>query len=279
MNIHPLPRRYRPAPYTSQPTEFLDRLVMLLPVMAAKALPEVLLPTSFEEHCPRGLSALAGKTRAILAQRVSHPTDASDAHFAPAAPLAAAPDMAGIFPGGRKRHRDGSDATDADAGGAAVDYRRLSAFDDETVGTAAAIAVFGWRSASPASPAEGRSSNGGVAGDGGGDDAGAIKTTQYRLCCTLCNRRLVTDNFLTLEVGQHLGASACVEAPQAAGSPEGREGESGGSGKRRRLSGGGTPLKRMDLAVEHRSFCPWAAVHPPLEGERAHMETPLRLVL
>lgn len=260
-------------PPASAPAEFLARLGSLLPVMEAKALPEVSLPSSFEEHCPGGLSSLAVKTRAVLAQSVSHPVDGSNASSAPAASLAAAPDMgyaAGSLPGGRKRQRDASDAVDAgaDAGGAAFDYRRLSAFGDEIVGTAAAIAVFGWRSASPAFPAEGPSSNGGVAGD----DAGAVKTTQYRLCCALCNRRLVTDNFLALDVGgPQLGAGAGVEAPQAVGSPGGRGGMSGGSGKRRRLSGGGTPLKRMDLAIEHRSFCPWASVHPPLEGERIYI--------
>lgn len=255
-----LPPHYAvPLLFPPQPAEFLARLGSLLPAMAATALPEVSLPSSFEEHCPGGLSTLATKTRALLAQYPSHPADASDASCASAAPLAAAPGVARSLPGGKKRRKYGS--------GGALGDRTLSAFGDEMVGTAAAIAVFGWRSAHPASSPEGSPSNG-VVSDGS-DSAGGAKTTPpHRLSCALCNRRLVTDNFLTLDVVvPRLGTGAGVEAPRAAGSPEGREG-SGRSGKRRRLSGGGTPLKPMDLAVEHRSFCPWAAVHPPSEGER-----------
>lgn len=123
------------------------------------------------------------------------------------------------------------------------------------LGTAAAIALFGWGS-----------------GNAAGGDAGASvrspRKAPYRLCCALCNRRLVTDNFLTIDAGPRLDAHKGMTASQpAAATASDGGGGSGRSGKRRRVSGGGTPLKQMDLAMEHRSFCPWAAVHPPEDGE------------
>ncbi|CAM9570604.1 unnamed protein product [Ectocarpus fasciculatus] len=144
------------------------------------------------------------------------------------------------------------------------------------VGTAAAIAMFGWQSSPatvPVGPCSTSSSNGSTVAIAHGGARATAKSPE-RLRCDLCKRRLVTDNFLTLEAGPSsgVGSTGAVtgveESPGALSGPEGRGG-SGRSGKRRRLSGGGTPLKPMNLAVEHRSFCPWASVHPPVAGEEA----------
>lgn len=261
--------------------EFLARLDSLLSVVTATALPEVLLPSSFEERCPGGLSTLAAKARAVLARQSLCSPDSGDALAA--MPTAATKDPAPALSengeklaGGNKRQRDGGNvasaaataaAGDAAGGGGADGGGKLSGFGDEVLGAAAALAVFGWRSASP-SAGGGSSSNESVAANADGS-AKAPKSATKRLSCALCKRRVVTDNFLTLEVDEgnrsSAGSSGGGGGDAEVSSPDGRA-EGGRSGKRRRLSGGGTPLKRMDLAMEHRSFCPWANVHPLVEG-------------
>ncbi|CBN79850.1 conserved unknown protein [Ectocarpus siliculosus] len=247
-----------PMAVEDQLADFLARLDSLLPVMRAAALPEVSLPSTFEQHCPGGLSALAAKAMPSVVETREETSENRTA-------------------GAHKRQRSGS----GKAAGSA-DNREMLRFGDEMLGTAAAIAMFGWQSApatvpvsacAAVSPTEGSSSNGSTVAvaDGG---ARATAKSPARLSCALCKRRLVTDNFLTLEAGPSSGVGCTAagtgaeESPGVLSSPEGRGG-SGRSGKRRRLSGGGTPLKPMDLAVEHRSFCPWAAVHPPVAGEEA----------
>eukprot|EP00752_Nemacystus_decipiens_P010651 g9484.t1 len=254
-------------------SEFVARLRSLEAFVTAAALPEVSLPSSFEEHCPGGLLALAAKTRTVLAQHASpSPSSCSSSSLSAAAAVEApgGSENAGTRSGGNKRQRDAGDAGAAGGG--------LSGLKDEVLGTAAAIALFGWGSANAAgaAPAASTASSctvvaGGAGGDSGGDGgARSPKKVPFRLRCVLCNRRLTTDNFLTIDIGPRLDADAGMAASQgaAATASDGDRG-SGRSGKRRRLSGGGTPLKQMDLATEHRSFCPWAAVHTPEEGEEA----------
>ncbi|CAB1101960.1 unnamed protein product [Ectocarpus sp. CCAP 1310/34] len=256
---------------------FLERLDSLLPVMRAATLPEVSLPSSFEQHCPGGLSALAAKVRSLRTQARSPPADATDAGTKAMASVVVTSEetLENRTAGAHKKQRSGS----GNAAGSA-DNRETLRFGDEMLGTAAAIAMFGWQSApatvpvgvcAAVSPTEG-SSNGSTVAVANGR-ARATAKSPARLSCALCKRRLVTDNFLTLEPGPSSGVGCTAgtgaeESPGALSSPGGRGG-SGRSGKRRRLSGGGTPLKPMDLAVEHRSFCPWAVVHPPAAGEEA----------
>ena len=257
-----------------RPAEFVSRLKSLEPLITAAALPEVSLPSSFEEHCPGGLSTLAATTRIVLAQHASLSSSSSSSSPSSAAAAEAPGGSAnvGARSGGNKRQRD------ADDGGCASDGGGLSAYRDEVLGTASAVALFGWGSANAAAAAAATASStavvdGGAGGDGGANPGLPKKApVPYRLCCALCNRRLATDNFLTIDVGPGLDADVGVAASQpaaAAAAASDGGGGSGRSGKRRRLSGGGTPLKQMDLTMEHRSFCPWAAVHPPEEGEMA----------
>eukprot|EP00903_Cladosiphon_okamuranus_P022461 g20658.t2 len=225
-------------------TEFVARLRSLEPFITAATLPEVSLPSSFEEHCSGGLSTLAVKTRTVLAQHASSSVSSSSSSSSSSSPSAV------NLSGCNKRQRDVGDG-DGDGGGG------LSTFRDEVLGTAAAIALFGWGSANSACEDAGAFRG-----------AGSPKKAPYRLCCALCNRRLATDNFLTIDVGPRLDANGGMTPSQPAAASVGDSGGgSGRSGKRRRMSGGGTPLKQMDLAMEHRSFCPWAAVHPPEAGE------------
>lgn len=264
---------------STRPEDFLARLDSLLPVMRASALPEVSLPSSFEQHCPGGLSALAAKVRAVWTQARSRPADATGAGTKATASVVTGEErLENHTAGAHKRQRSGSD----NAAGPADNRDEMLGFGDEMVGTAAAIAMFGWQSApatvpvggsAAASPTEGSSSNGSTVAIADGGARTTAKSPE-RLICDLCKRRLVTDNFLTLTAGPSSGVgctgagTGAEESPGALSSPEGREGR-GRSGKRRRLSGGGTPLKPMDLVVEHRSFCPWATVHPPVAGVRA----------
>ncbi|CAM9351821.1 unnamed protein product [Scytosiphon promiscuus] len=267
-------------------TEFLGRLDSLVPVVVATALPEVSLPSSFEEVCPGGLSALAATARAIFARQVPHAPDSGNA--AADVPVVAAREAAkgnsenkGSPTGGNKRQRDEGDVASTAGGvaseGGGDEHSGMSAFEDEVLGAAAALAVFGWRSAGPASSADparslvdGRSPSTSLIEENADGGSQSSPKVTNRLTCALCKRRVVTDNFLTLEAqeGPGKGASSSGAGGGDAGlsSPERRAGD-GRSGKRRRLSGGGTPLKRMDLAMEHRSFCPWANVHPPVKGE------------
>ncbi|CAM9282534.1 unnamed protein product [Ectocarpus sp. 13 AM-2016] len=257
--------------------DFLERLDSLLPVMRAATLSEVSLPSSFEQHCPGGLSALAAKVRALWTQARSADATAAGTKAMASVVVTSEENSENRTAGAHKRQRSGS----GNAAGSA-ENREILRFGDEMLGTAAAIAMFGWQS-TPAtvpisvcaavSPTGGSSSNGStVAGADG--RARATAKAPARLSCALCKRRLVTDNFLVLEAGPSSGVGCTAagtgaeESPGALSSPEG-QGGSGRSGKRRRLSGGGTPLKPMDLAVEHRSFCPWATVHPPVAGEEA----------
>ena len=233
-----------------------------MPLAESKSMPEVSLPSDFEQHCPGGLSTLATKAMAIMAaHRRSTPKAARtllllvDEEPTGEEPSERCSERAGANVGGKKRLRDGGSA-----GGVVRGSGGMSAFEDEVVGSAAAIALFGWRSASPTA---GSPSNGDAEGA-----AGSEMPPPQRLQCALCSRRLVTDNFLAADLGP--GASPA----QSSGSPsEGLylDSSAGGGacsrGKRRRLSGGGTPLKAMDIAAEHRSFCPWATVHPAVEGE------------
>ena len=220
-------------------------------------MPEVSLPSDFEHHYPGGLSALVAKVRAIMAARdrgVPKTTRAHEKEPTGEEPSESSSETAGGSGGGKKRLRD-SDS----AGGVSRGSGGMSVFGDEVVGIASVIAAFGWRSASP-----------GAGSPSKGDAAGAAEREMppQRLQCILCSRRLLTDNFLAADVGP--GASPArspgspAEVLDLESSPGARERT---RGKRRRLSGGGTPLKAMDIAAEHRSFCPWATVHPAVEGE------------
>lgn len=266
------------------PEEFLERLESIVSGVAVTALPEVSLPSSFEEACPGGLSTLAVKARAVMVRRSPLSTDTRDA--AAATPAVAAEEAAsanieneGNPTGGNKRQREGGTAASAVAGGDGA----LSAFGDAVVGAAAALAVFGWRSATPArSPADGGSSSNTSIVTGADGNAQSPQRVTNRLTCALCKRRVVTDNFLSLEVGKGSGSGAGSGSGGCGGGGGGGDaavsspGGAGRSGKRRRLSGGGTPLKPMDLAMEHRSYCPWANVHPPVESERDYDYPSLR---
>lgn len=227
-----------------------------MPITSARALPEVSLPADFELHCPGGLSALAVKTRALMID--GRQCSSSDAPRATAPGETEQPGVRSEEPstpdghgGASKRQRCG------DAASSSSDSGGLLGLDDHAVGTAAAIAVFGWQCVATvvvASPPK--------AGHGA---VGAGEETSRRLRCTVCNRRVVTDNFLTVDMGGVASSPSGVDRTMDAAGMNTPAG--GPSGKRRRLSGGGTPLKAMDLAAEHRSFCPWAVVHPAVEGE------------
>ncbi|CAM9753909.1 unnamed protein product, partial [Hapterophycus canaliculatus] len=249
--------------------ELVERLDSLVPVVAATALPEVSLPSSFEEACPGGLLTLAAKARAVLAVQSPRSANSGDASgtTTAAAAEAATPNSENerSLGGGSKRRRDGGNAaaaaaaaadTAADTAGGGCDHESLSAFGDEVVGVAVALAVFGWRAASPArAPADGDSSSNRLIGANAGCSSESPKrvTVTKRLACALCKRRVVTDNFLTLEVDEGPGSGASGSSAgggDAAVSSPDCPGGSGRSRKRRRLSGGGTPLKRMDLAME-----------------------------
>lgn len=221
--------------------EFLSRLKSVLPLTDAHALPEPSLPTTFEHHCPGGLKTLARKARTLEEEG---PTKAS---------------AAGQTFG--KRNREHGSET----------------LQDGALGAAAAIAVFGWQLA-PTAPQDIPSvssqvkatDTAGGGNKGGGRKAGdapqspAASGGKRRLWCTVCNRRVLTDNFLAADSGSSGATAASVFAASSASVES--EGDSRGT-KRRRVSGGGTPLKAMDLVAEHRSFCPWANVHPVVEGE------------
>lgn len=235
--------------FSPLPLEFLARLRSLVPLAdkqapneASVAMPDVCLPADFEKHCPGRLSALALKARVLMADASSSSsaviivpkgtTPAIEEGGVVQTEGEAEPDGGDSSAHHKKRHRGEVDA---------VEERTPEFLGDGVLGTAAAIAVFGWQSAP---------------GDG-----------KHRLKCSLCNRRLATDNFLTIEADPSAEGSSAL-SPRGVGGGGGGEG-SGRSTKRRRLSGGGTPLKAMDLAAEHRSFCPWAVVHPPIHGESA----------
>lgn len=322
--------------------EFISRLGSVVPLISHGALPEVVLPSDFEKHCPGGLSALVAKTRALMKAEsrmftvnitndntfVSTTNSATSNSFdntisassisTPTTPrkepkatkgegsmgVESDPEQAGKSPDNKKRQRCRGKA---DPTLESSNSRGLDGFDgfcvlrDDVVGIAAAIAVFGWRSAYKSSVAATKSSkNGdGRAGAGGAATEKTASKNSKRLSCALCNRRLVTDNFLNVETGppsplssagggcpgvvdvtdvvdaaSNDNISQTLEASYVPGSinsaarvgSSGCAGESEPSGKRRRLSGGGTPLKAMDLAAEHRSYCPWATVHPDVEG-------------
>ncbi|CAN0168565.1 unnamed protein product, partial [Laminaria digitata] len=244
-------------------TEFLARLDSLVPLAESTSMPEVSLPSDFEHHYPGGLSTLVAKARAIVTARDRDAPKTTRVHEKEPTgkePSESFSEISGENSGSKKRLRD----SDFDSAGVSRGSGGMLAFGDEVVGTAAAIAVFGWRSASPAAGSPSKGNKAGVA-------AGSEMPPAQRLQCALCSRRLVTDNFLAADVGP--GASSRTGTPGdddalevlEVGSSEGGGGRS--RGKRRRVSGGGTPLKAMDIAAEHRSFCPWASVHPPVEGE------------
>lgn len=238
-----------------------------MPIMSAHSLPEASLPNDFLRHCPGGFNALANKARTLASEETSGPANAAGNR--PSAvmqvdssaktrnsndPLSDISTAAGADGTSSKRRR-GEDGRK----GSGI-CRRLRAFPDEAVEIAAAIAVFGWRSASaPSTTPEAVKKNN--ARDG--EELPTVACDgKHRLWCTLCNRRVLTDNFLGVEIRPNdssgiaaRGETASESSPPTAGTGDGR------STKRRRLSGGGTPLKAMDLAGEHRSFCPWARVH------------------
>lgn len=219
--------------------DFLSRLKSLLPLSNARALPEPSLPVDFPEHCPGGLETLINKARSLDSE-------------GPAKSLAVG-------------------QTSSAAGTRALEHVR-----DKIVAAAAVISVFGWQLAPTAPPdvssaspqSKGRGSS--TIGDAGGrvrkrDDASPSPAAsgKLRLWCSACNRRVLSDNFLAVETASSRASGAAEAALSTA---SGKGGGNKGT-KRRRLSGGGTPLKAMDLAGEHRSFCPWTNVHPLAEGE------------
>lgn len=239
-----------------------------MPLAESNSMPEVSLPSDLEHHYPGGLSTLVAKARAIMAARErsapkSTTTRARETEPTGEEPSEKSSEPAGGNTGGKKRLRDSDPAVGVGRGSGG-----MSAFGDEVVGSAAAIAVFGWRCTSTVGGSPSK-------GDAGGA-AGSEMPPPQRLQCTLCKRRLVTDNFLAADAGP-----GAIDSPaRSPGSPAevldlsctSSAGGGGGArsrGKRRRLSGGGTPLKAMDIAAEHRSFCPWATVHPPVEGDVA----------
>lgn len=197
-----------------------------MPLVAATALPEPLLPCDFEEHCRGGIAHLANRTRALVARHT---------------PLANIGDYRSLPEERYIPTCQDFIYTDIEIGG----------MGNEALGRAAAIAVFGWCLASSKSfsPSKQKPQ---------ADDGGA--SVSSRMCCTLCSRRVAPDNFLPLDVST---PRQSVDSGSRSSSPTEIRGQ---SSKRRRLSGGGTPLKPMNLAAEHRSFCPWAAVHPILTG-------------
>lgn len=230
--------------------EFLSRLKSVLPLIDAHALPEPLVPTTFERHCPGRLKTLGNKARSL-----------GDEGSTEALAVDQASDEATITDAKRKRER----------------MFELKSIQDEVLGAAAAIAVFGWHLAPAAqrgmsfasSPVKARDSTGDGNKEGdriAGDGPATLPATggKVRLWCNVCNRRVLTDNFLSVDTGASGSAAACALA--GSGTSIGSEGGSRGT-KRRRVSCGGTPLKAMDLVAEHRSFCPWANVHPAMEGE------------
>lgn len=213
-------------------TEFLTRLSTLLDLTRSTRLPEVILPDHFDKYCPGGLSTLVTKTRTIM----------SDEDFS--SPLITREEATAGQASEGNNHVDGVSTLPADR----VNRKRQR---DEVISNAAALSLFGWRSALiEAAPPSTE--------DGAGE---VSENTVHRLCCTLCNRRLVTDNFSALDIPltSSVGCRTDNNSSTSGCSPQSR--------KRRRLSGGGTPLKAMDLVSEHRSFCPWAIVHPVVEGE------------
>lgn len=236
-----------------------------MPLAESKSMLEVSLPTDFEQHCPGGLSTLATKARAIMAaHHRSNPKAAINralVSLVETEPTGEEPperssERDGPNVGGKKRLRDSGSA-----GGVVRDSGGMSAFEDEVVGSAAAIAVFGWRSVSSTAGSPSKGDSEGTAGS-------EMPPSPQRLQCALCSRRLVTDNFSAADVGP--GASPARSPGNPAEGLDLGSSVGGGArsrGKRRRLSGGGTPLKAMDIAAEHRAFCPWATVHPAVEGE------------
>lgn len=229
------------AMFSPPPLEFLARLRSLVPLTdkqapseAPLAMPEVCLPEDFEEHCPGRLSALAPKARALMADESSSSSAIVPKGTSTQGKVAQME--------GEAEPRGDSACSKSKRGLDIHQQNGLERFGDGVVGTAAAIAVFGWQSAP---------------GDG-----------KHKLKCTLCNRRLATDNFLAIEAGSRANSSAESDKGMSGLSSQAGSEGSGRRTKRRRVSGGGTPLKAMDLAAEHRSFCPWAVIHPPMSGER-----------
>lgn len=208
-------------------------------LVQSQGLPEPTLPANFAQRCPGGLTGLAGRTKSIQAEESS-----------------ALPEAGPSEPGG---------AGEGDGHGM---RQRLACVDDETLGVCAAFAMFGWRAVpahrdpNAADPEEQRRCGSKEVTDREASPSPSGSNKTYRLWCERCNRRVLTDNFLAAETG-HAGSERHKSSPHT--------GEEGGAStkpaKRRRLSGGGTPLKPMDLVGEHRSFCPWARVHPMIPGQ------------
>lgn len=140
---------------------------------------------------------------------------------------------------------------DASCGSGRLD---LADLDNAALGAVATIASFGWRSVSTCKDSISSSpkSSGGYRRTEGTKRVQGLEDEKYRLWCSLCNRRVLTDNFLMMETGSHSHRNDGGEEVRVT--------------KRRRVSGGGTRLKPMDLVAEHRSYCPWAYVHPVVQG-------------